>query len=75
VFLVVDGKAHFQPVKVGIAGEKEFEVLEGLSEGDQIVTGNFQVLRNLKHGDKVKPAEKKDNKSKDRDRKGRDSED
>ena len=49
------------PVTTGIAGEKYFDVLEGLEEGDQVVTGNFAALRKLKDGDSVK-LEKKDKK-------------
>jgi HlyD family secretion protein len=54
VFLVRDGKAAFQPVKTGVAGEKYFEVLEGLKEGEEVITGPFQSVRNLKEGDAVK---------------------
>ena len=61
VFVVRDDKAVFVPVTTGIAGEKYFEVLEGLEEGDQVVTGNFAALRKLKDGDSVK-LEKKDKK-------------
>jgi HlyD family secretion protein len=64
VFVVRDGKAVFVPVTTGIAGEKYFEVLDGLSEGDQVVTGNFAALRKLKDGDVVK-LEKKDKDNKD----------
>ena len=62
VFAVRDGKAVFTPVRTGIAGEKHFEVLEGLAEGDEVVTGNFAALRKLKNGDPVnvkKPDSKK----------------
>jgi HlyD family secretion protein len=61
VFVVRDDKAIFVPVATGIAGEKYFEVLEGLQEGDQVVTGNFAALRKLKDGDSVK-LDKKDKK-------------
>jgi len=54
VFLVRDGRAVFQPVKVGIAGEKYFEVLEGLKEGDEVVTGPFTSVRNLREGQEVR---------------------
>ena len=53
VFAVRDGKAVFTPVRTGIAGEKHFDVLEGLAEGDEVVTGNFAALRKLKNGDPV----------------------
>jgi HlyD family secretion protein len=53
VFLVRNGRAEFVPVKTGIAGEKYFEVLDGLKEGDQVITGPFASVRSLKEGDAV----------------------
>jgi HlyD family secretion protein len=53
VFVVRDGRAAFVPVKTGIAGEKYFEVLEGLKERDQVITGPFASVRTLKEGDAV----------------------
>jgi HlyD family secretion protein len=54
VFVMRDGRAQFVPVKVGIAGDKYFEVLSGLKAGDQVITGPFNNVRNLKDGDEVK---------------------
>ena len=54
VFLVRDKKAVFTPVKIGIAGEKYFEVLEGLKAGDQVVTGPFANVRELADGDEIR---------------------
>jgi HlyD family secretion protein len=54
VFMVKDGHAVFVPVKTGIAGEKFFEVLDGLKEGDEVITGPFSSVRALKEGDAVK---------------------
>ncbi len=67
VFIVgTDNKVSFRPVKVGIAGERHFEVLEGLKAGEKIVAGTYQAIRELKDGALVKeavadkkPAEKK----------------
>jgi HlyD family secretion protein len=63
VFVVgADNKVTFKPVKVGIAGEKHFEVLSGLKEGDKIVGGTYQAIRDLKDGTLVrdtKPADTK----------------
>ena len=42
-----DGHAVFVPVKTGIAGEKYFEVLDGLKEGDEVITGPFASVRTL----------------------------
>jgi HlyD family secretion protein len=51
VFVVgKDNKVSFRPVKVGIAGEKFFEVLTGLKEGEDIVGGTYQAIRELKDG-------------------------
>jgi HlyD family secretion protein len=54
VFAVRDGKAAFLPVKVGIAGEQYFEVLNGLKAGDQVITGPFSSVRELADGQAVK---------------------
>jgi HlyD family secretion protein len=59
VFVIRDGKAVFQPVKTGIAGEKYFEVLSGLKEGDQVITGPFSSVRTLADGAAVKIETKK----------------
>ena len=51
VFVVgTDNKVTFRPVKVGIAGEKYFEVLTGLKDGERIVGGTYQAIRELKDG-------------------------
>jgi HlyD family secretion protein len=55
VFAVQDNKAVFMPVKTGIAGEKYFEVLSGLKEGDAVITGPFASVRALAEGAAVKP--------------------
>lgn len=55
VFVVRDGKVLFEPVKTGIAGDKYFEVLSGLKEGDQVVVGPFSSVRELRDGAAVKP--------------------
>jgi len=53
-FVVRDGHAVFTPIKVGIAGDKFFEVLDGLAEGDDVITGPFASVRTLRDGDPVK---------------------
>jgi HlyD family secretion protein len=63
VFVVgTDNKVTFRPVKVGIAGEKYFEVLTGLKEGDRIVGGTYQAIRELKDGALVREPKKDDKK-------------
>ena len=54
VFVVSNGVATFRPVKVGIAGEEYFEVIDGVREGDTIVAGPYQAIRDLKEGARVK---------------------
>ena len=54
VFVVRDGEAHFVPVSVGIAGQEYFEVLSGLSEGDTVVSGPYQRIRELTDGEEVR---------------------
>ncbi len=56
VFLVHSGIATFHPVKVGIAGEEHFEVVEGVHQGDTIVAGPYQAIRDLKEGARVRPS-------------------
>jgi len=47
-------RARFVPVKTGITGATDIEVLSGLKEGDQIVTGPYKTLRGLKDNALVK---------------------
>lgn len=47
VFVVREGKAVFVPVQVGIAGDRYFEVLTGLEGGETVVSGTYQVIRDL----------------------------
>ena len=54
VFVVRDGKAEFVPIKMGIAGDKYFEVLSGLKAGDQVITGPYNSVRGMADGDLVK---------------------
>ncbi len=54
VFVVEKGVATFRPVKVGIAGDEYFEVLDGLKESETIVAGPYQAIRDLKDGARVR---------------------
>jgi len=53
---VVDKDAHdklrakFIPVTTGITGATDIEVLSGLKDGEEIVTGPYMTLRNIKNG-------------------------
>lgn len=66
VFVMQDGEAKMKTIKTGISDFQNIEVLEGLQEGDQVISGPyFVVSKELKDGDKVskqegpKPAAKK----------------
>jgi HlyD family secretion protein len=54
VFLVQNAKAQFAPIKTGVAGDKYFEVLSGIKEGDSVITGPFASVRELADGAPVK---------------------
>jgi len=48
---VLDGdRVRFRPVEVGIAGDNYFEVLDGLEEGETVVSGTYQAIRELEDG-------------------------
>jgi HlyD family secretion protein len=59
VFLVQDRTAIFTPVKTGIMGDTDIEILEGLTEGQEIVTGSYRTLRQLENDAKIKEQKKK----------------
>jgi HlyD family secretion protein len=54
VFIVQGEKAVFKPVKTGIMGEADIEITEGIAEGQEIVTGSYRTLRNLKDDARIK---------------------
>ena len=54
VFAVKEGKAKLTPVKTGVSSDVDTEILEGVSEGDTVVTGPYKVLSKLKEGEKVR---------------------
>jgi HlyD family secretion protein len=54
VFLVgPGGLALFRPVKTGITGEMDIEVLEGLALGEEVVVGPLKALRTLEENDRI----------------------
>ena len=54
VYLMEGGKARFVPVKTGLLGELNVEVTEGLKGGENVVTGPFRTLRDLKGGESLR---------------------
>jgi len=56
VFVVQNGIATFRPVKVGIAGDEFFEVIDGLKQGDSVVAGPYQAVRDMRDSARVRSA-------------------
>jgi HlyD family secretion protein len=54
VFVIAGGKAEFRKVETGITGATDIEVLSGLKDGDEIVTGSYQIIRTLRNEAQVK---------------------
>jgi HlyD family secretion protein len=54
VFVIRNKKAEFVPVATGITGTTDIEVVNGLREGDDVITGSYRVLRTLRSGSSVK---------------------
>lgn len=62
IFLVKDGKARFTPVKTGIIGDTDIEIIEGVKDGDEIVIGSYRTLRTLKNEAQLKIEDQSKNK-------------
>jgi len=60
VFVYDDGKAVRRDVKTGISSDSDQEILEGLEEGERIISGPFRVLRHLNDGDPVEETEEEE---------------
>ncbi|NOT35001.1 MAG: efflux RND transporter periplasmic adaptor subunit [Candidatus Eisenbacteria bacterium] len=54
VFVVKDGVATFKPVRTGIASETMIEIFGEIAEKDEVVTGPYKALRELKPNGKVR---------------------
>lgn len=55
VFIVEDKTARQVEVKTGIQSDTEWEILEGLQEGQEVVSGSYRVLsKEIRDGDQVK---------------------
>jgi HlyD family secretion protein len=54
VFVVQGEKAVFKKVESGITGITDIEVLSGLNEGEEIITGSYKVIRTLRNEAKIK---------------------
>lgn len=60
VFVVQEGKAQLRKVKIGIQDDKYFEIKEGLSENDEIVSGPYAIISQKLHTDASLKTKKKD---------------
>jgi HlyD family secretion protein len=54
VFVVQGDKAVFKKVETGITGITDIEVVSGLNEGEEIITGSYKVIRTLRNEAKIK---------------------
>ena len=54
VFVIRNKKAEFVPLTTGIAGTSDIEVVDGLKQGDEVITGSYKILRTLRSGSSVK---------------------
>ncbi|MBX5494515.1 MAG: efflux RND transporter periplasmic adaptor subunit [Bryobacteraceae bacterium] len=54
VFVVQGDRAVFRQVETGITGATDIEVLSGLKEGEEIVTGSYKVIRTLRNDTRIK---------------------
>ncbi len=63
VFIVENSRAKFYPVKKGIMGEMTIEITSGLKEGQEVIVGPYNALRQLKDGTLIKSEEKKKEKN------------
>ena len=59
VFQVVSGKAVLTPVRTGMSDETDVVILQGLREGDTVVTGPYREVKKLKDGDAVREKHQK----------------
>jgi HlyD family secretion protein len=58
VYVHKAGKATFVPVTTGLTGDTNIEITKGLTAGEEIITGPFRALRDLKDGAKVREQKK-----------------
>ena len=66
IFVVEGGKARQRPVATGLSDETHVELTSGAKPGEQVITGPYRTLRDLKEGDAVQISQT----SEDEDRKG-----
>jgi len=62
IYIVENSRVKFVPVKKGITGELTIEISSGLNEGQDIVVGPYDALRQLKDGVLIRTEAKKEEK-------------
>lgn len=61
VFINQGNKAKIRKVKTGIQDDKYIQILEGLKEDDQLISGPYSAIsKTLKHGDLIKEVNKEE---------------
>lgn len=60
VFVAKDGKAQLRVVKTGIQDTEFIRILDGLAEGEEVITGPYSLVsRKLSNGDAIEVSDKK----------------
>jgi HlyD family secretion protein len=61
VFIKAGEKSSIRKVKTGVQDDKYIQVLEGISEGDEVISGPYSTIsKTLKHGEKVSKVNKEE---------------
>lgn len=60
VYVLENNKVKFKPVETGITGESDIQIISGLSDGEEVITGPSRILNTLKEDTVVKKQEKKE---------------
>jgi len=55
VFVYDNGIARLVPVATGIIGEDYIQIVDGVAEGQEVITGPFSALRELESGERIEP--------------------
>jgi HlyD family secretion protein len=63
VYIVENNRVKFQPIEKGISGGMNIEITSGLKQNQEIVTGPYASLRELKDGVLIKSEAKKETKT------------
>ncbi len=54
VFIIQGDQAVFKKLETGITGSTDIEVISGLNEGEEVITGSYKVIRTIRNEAKVK---------------------